>query len=105
MNLLKEDSIIDTYSSESAVCLHAAATKIKTGWELFFNRDSEAVFDDIAAQPQEAVTFYGIVTQFAPVLNTLLDTINSDKLPTRAPTSLPSGWKFDGKLFSYTPLA
>ena len=103
MSLIAKPTIIDTYSAKSAVTAHQLATDLLTGWELFFNRDSEAIFDDIAKDPVKAVTFYGLTMQAGPQINALLDAIGDEDLPTRAPTSLPAGWSFDGQSFSYNP--
>ena len=103
MSLITKPTISDIYSAKSAVTAHQLATDLLTGWELYFNRDAEAIFDDIAKDPVKALNFYNLVMRASPEVNAWLDAIGDDDLPTRAPTSLPAGWSFDGQSFSYNP--
>jgi len=103
MSLLNQPSILDSATLAGAEAAHHMASVLRSQWELFWNRDSEIIFDEIGADLQKTLAIFTLNTQAGTSINALLDAIGDDRFSKRAPVSLPANWSFDGSTFSYNP--
>jgi len=103
MSLIPAPSPLDAGIEAGAIAAHHLAVTIKAGHEGVYNRPIETILADLNADVAKAAQIMQLSEQASLAVNALLDAVNDDRFPTRAPTTMPTGFAFDGSQFTFTP--
>jgi hypothetical protein len=103
MNLIPQPTILDKATLAAAEAANHLASVMQSGWTSFWQRDSAEVLADIAADLPKTLAIFALNTQAGGSVNALLDAINDEHFPARAPVDLPPYWSFNGTAFEYSP--
>lgn len=103
MITLPQPTILDSAALAGSDAAHHLATVLHTQWQAFWQRPADTVLADINADLSKTLAIFQLNTQASEAVNALLDAVNDPRFSNRAPTSLPTGWAFDGTAFTYMP--
>ena len=101
MSLLTIPSIMDSGTLAGAEAAHHFASVLLTQWTCFWQRNSVTVLADLNADIPKTLAVFNLNTQAAQGINPLLDALNDERFPRRAPESMPDGYSFNGTAFVY----
>jgi hypothetical protein len=106
MLTLPNPPLLDTAALAGAQAAHYLATVLRSQWSAFWSRDPATVLADLHADLPKTLTIFQLNTQAALAVNALLDAVNDERFPTRAPAELPQYWTFSPEGgFAYAPPA
>lgn len=96
-------TVLEQGKVAAAQAAHHFATVLLASWTAFWQRPTEACLADLNADIADIAETFTINTQAGESVNALLDVIGDARFSSRAPTSLPPGYAFDGEAWIYTP--
>jgi hypothetical protein len=102
MSLLPSTTILDRGTLAGAEAAHNLAVILSTQYAAFWQRDPQTVAAELNANPMRTVGIFQLNTQAGTAVNALLDSLNDDRFPTRAPVEMPVDWAFVDGQFTYT---
>lgn len=95
-------STLDQGLLAGAEALHHSAQVLRNAWTAFWQRDPAVVIAELNGDIVKHGTAFALNEQAATAINALLDAVNDERFPTRAPVAMPEYWAFDGTQFTYT---